>query len=199
MKLSCLLSGLIVGVVLIAMGDRFIELWIGPDYVEATYPVLCILMVSFVVSMISGGVRATLTGTGRVSLLAKINVLAAALSVAMQLVFVQFWGLIGVAWAVLVTSVAVNGVLLPLVACRTYNYPWGRYLPQTVLRPVLASLPAAALAWSLVTFFPPSRMLELLAEMAIAASVAGIAAFFLCFDASLRASVIRSLWPVPSA
>ncbi|HUT89247.1 MAG TPA: oligosaccharide flippase family protein [Thermoguttaceae bacterium] len=187
-----------IGVVLIAMGDRFIELWIGPEYVAAAYPVLCVLTAAFVISMISGGVRATLAGTGRIRYLAKINTLAAVISVALQLVLIQLWGLIGVAWAVLVTSVVVDGFVLPMVACRTYKYPLARYLPQTFLRPVVAMLPAAALAWFLVTFLPPSRMLELLAEMAITGSAAAIAAFFVCLDSSLRACIIRAVWPVPS-
>ena len=196
---SLVAFSMIIAVLLTTMGNRFIELWIGSEYVDAAYPVLCVLTASFVVSMISGGVRSTLAGSGRIGYVAKINILAAVISVAMQLLFIQFWGLIGVAWAMLVTTVVVDGVVLPVIACRTYHYPLGRYLPQTLLRPILAALPAAALAWALVTFVPPSRMLELLAEMAIVVCVAAIGAFFVCLDASLRGSVIRSVWLFPSS
>lgn len=195
---SLVAMAMIIAMVLVTMGDRFIELWIGPEYVAAAYPVLCILTAAFVISMISGGVRATLAGSGRIAYLAKVSVLGAVLSVVMQLVFIQFWGLLGVAWSLLVTNIVVDAIVLPIVACRTHKYPLARYLPQTLLRPLVATLPAAALGWFLVTFLPPSQMLELLAEMAIAASVAAIAAFFVCLDTSLRATVLRSVWPIPS-
>ncbi len=187
-----------IGVVLIAMGHRFIELWIGPEYAESAYPVLCVLTAAFVIKNVSGGIRATLAATGGIAYLAKISVVGAVFSIILQLVFIEFWGLIGVAWALLATSVVVDGLLLPLVACRTLKYSLARYLPQTFLRPLAAALPAAALAWLLVTYAPPSGMLELLIQMALAASVAAIAAFFVCLDASLRANVVRSFWPAAS-
>ena len=190
---SLVAFSMIIAVLLTTMGNRFIELWIGSEYVDAAYPVLCVLTAAFVINMISGGIRPTLAGTGRIGYLAKINVLTAAISITMQIIFLQFWGLIGVAWAVLVTSVAVNAFLLPMIACRIWGCPWTRYLRQTLVRPTLATVPGAVLALFLVTYLPPSHMLELLVEMAITASFTAITAFFVCLDAPLRATIVRSV------
>lgn len=187
-----------VAVVLLVFGRSFIDLWLGPGYANHVGPVLKLLAIAFVADSVSGGMRAMLTGIDRVDFVTKLNWTSALVTVLLGVILVWQFGVLGMAWALLISSVVVNVFICPYLTCRLYEYSWLRYLSEVLVRPVLAMVPGLLLALLLIRRFHPTRMLEWLPQAGATAAMIGVAAFWICLDPSLRAECFRSIgirWP----
>jgi O-antigen/teichoic acid export membrane protein len=151
---------LAIAVIFNVLGRSFIDLWIGPGYSDKVEPVLILLSIAFVADSASGGMRAMLTGIDRVDFVTKLNWVAALVTVLFGVVLVYFFGVIGMAWALLASSVVVNVVICPYLTCRLYEFSWLRYLREVLLRPAVAAVPGVIVALTLTSRFHPTRLLE---------------------------------------
>jgi len=83
---------------LIILGRDFIQLWIGKGY-EQSYKVLVILLVSQFLTLSQYGMTLVLYGIAEHGFLANINIIIAVVNVALSILFIQLWGLVGIALA----------------------------------------------------------------------------------------------------
>ncbi|MGC1273669.1 MAG: flippase [Planctomycetaceae bacterium] len=177
-------------VVFVMLGRPFVEFWIGADYVELTYPLLCILGVGFVANSFSGAQRQMLAGTGQIRAITILSVVSAILQIGLSLALVPTIGLVGIAWADLASSVVINTFACNYLACRVYGYPWGRHLAETLIRPLLTTVVGVLAALSLAAVFPPERTLHVALHAAVILAASGTAAFFVCLDGQARADIL---------
>lgn len=114
MGLALLLSGgFLIGA--IYFGDLLIQTWIGKGYANS-HAVLVLLVASQLVALPMVVARKALLGIGRVRGQALIDLLEAGLNLILSLIFIRYWGILGVAWGTLLPLILVEVlVLLPYV------------------------------------------------------------------------------------
>ncbi len=112
MGVSFLLSGgFLIGTYY--FGELLIRTWIGPQYVDSQH-VLVLLMASQLIALPMVVVRKALLGIGQVRSQAWIDLLEAFINLALSLLFIQWWGIIGVAWGTIIPLYVIEvAVLLP--------------------------------------------------------------------------------------
>ncbi len=121
---------------LLVVGEEFIKLWIGTGY-EVSFQVLVILVISQLIVLSQYGITLVLYGTGQHDILAKTNVAAAILNIALSVILVHFYGVIGVALGAAIPLCLLRLIfVLPRVFC-LLNLEVGRYLKQVIFPVVL--------------------------------------------------------------
>ncbi len=123
-------------------GGAVIEAWMGDGY-EQSHHILVILLAAQVIALPCGVLRAFLFGMGQVRAPAIIYLLEAACNLALSIILIQFYGVVGVAWGTLIPMGIIElGLLMPIaLQCIGISY---RRLWSEAIAPQL--LPIAALA-----------------------------------------------------
>jgi O-antigen/teichoic acid export membrane protein len=136
---------LIAGLFLLVMGPKFIGWWIDPSYERDAGAVLQILMVSSLVFLPVRGVAVpVLMGMGSPTRPAVATFAAGLANLALSLLLVGPFGLVGVALGTAIPNVLLAIVVLA-VACRQLDITLVRYIKYVVPRAVIGALPILAL------------------------------------------------------
>jgi len=171
-----LVLALIAGGGLVIFGDAFINRWMGPNYSEA-YWVMVILLVGRMIGFANHPLNSAMYAANKHSIVAKIDVVEVSLNLALSLVLVQYYGLIGVALGTMIPLLTLRALILPFFACRSLDIPVYRYY-ACLIRPFLATtLPLIAIyLWVHVTIKPEeySQLAWLSALMVIVAASMGV-------------------------
>ena len=151
-KISTALS-VYVGGVLIIFGKPFLDRWVGPPAKEA-YPVLVILSVAFVLALAQYPMGNLMRGTSRHGILLFCNLIEGVVNLALSLVLVQRYGILGVAIGTAVPMILSRLLLQPYLFCKlvgvtTYN----SYYRNIFGPPLITSLFIMAICWALLTHF----------------------------------------------
>lgn len=134
-----------VVLLLAIMGDPILYIWMGPKYQLGW--VLAILAIGHLTEMTRQPVMGILTGLNAHGRLAIAGLAAALCSVVLGVLAVGVfrWGLIGAAVSIALPLALVNGVYVPLYACRRVGMPVGRYLSEINRGPLLCAVPFAVI------------------------------------------------------
>ena len=130
---------------LVIMGDPILSLWMGSKYSQGM--VLAILAVGHLTEMTRQPIVSVLTGMNLHGRLGFINLGAAVVSVTLSAITlgVLHWGLVGAALSLAVPLVLVNGIFVPVYACRRLDMPVWRYLSEANRKPLLLVVPFAVI------------------------------------------------------
>ncbi|MDM8008511.1 MAG: oligosaccharide flippase family protein [Phycisphaerae bacterium] len=131
--------------VLAIMGDPLLHIWMGPRYQLGW--VLAILAIGHLTEMTRQPVMGILAGLNAHGRLAIAGLAAALCSVVLGFLAVGIlgWGLVGAAVSVALPLALVNGVYVPVYACRRVAMPLRRYLAEINRGPLLCAIPFAAI------------------------------------------------------
>jgi O-antigen/teichoic acid export membrane protein len=133
---------------LLYFGRPFLERWVGqgPGFAAACFPAMAVLSATLTIGVAQSVGSRILYGLGRLRLFARLALVEAGLNLALSLVLVGPFGLVGVA-----AAVAVPNVLFCLFVigytCRVLEVPVGRYLLAGWARPCAAAAVPAAVWW----------------------------------------------------
>ena len=114
---------------------------------------------------------------------------------ALQVLFVCCFGAVGVALGIVIPQFVGHGIVLPVFASRTLEYPHGRYFTRAVFPAILSALPALALAIWIVRVFPAEQLGIVVGQMCLVGMVAVTSAFIVCLDSSTRSTALRAALP----
>jgi len=162
----------------------FYRLWIGEKYVSGVpFPsvatLLQILLVGTLAGYTSNIAGQILLGMGRVRQLALALLGRTVLDVALMLVLIRPFGLIGVATASAVSATVTNVAVIPLIFRKITRFQAGRLLLEACLRP-LAVAGALAILLSLIRLTGrPEDWAHLFAQGALAGATAAGAVLIL--------------------
>lgn len=148
-------AGVPVYVGFIAFGDRFIRLWMGPEFAPAAV-VLAILSAARLYSLLEMPAWAVLAATGHVWTNVALAAAEAALNLALAVLFVMVfgWGLAGVAAGTLVALVVTSGTFIPVLACHWSRLRMWRLAHETVLPAVVTAGLFGAWCWAVRNWIP---------------------------------------------
>ena len=158
---------------LLLLGRQALAVWVGPGHEDAL-PVLLILLPVFLVSATQNPAGVILRGIGRVRALAISVLLEYVVNVTLTIILVPRVGVTGAAIGTLIPALLNDGLVIPALACRELGIPYGGFLAQTWIRPLLAALPVLlVLGVPLPALLPASLPAVLLAAAAVALSYGG--------------------------
>ena len=187
-----------LAVFLLVYGRPLLVRWVhNPDMVEHSAPLLPIFLLSYsLVLAAQFSSSSLLYGVGRHGGYARGLVVEAVLYVLALIWIVPRYGIWGAAWASATLMIAVRGIYTPWLVSRALNYPFLSYMRRIYLRPLLAGVPAAALAWTLrSTWLPGGTWFQLTAAGCLTVLAYGVPAVFFCVKPSHR-SMLFSRLPV---
>lgn len=121
----------------IAIGDNFINLWIGPRYGAAGYPVLVILTLAITADVTQYASTQILQGISRHGSLAYITIVQAAANLVLSIFLVRRYGIAGAAVGTLIPMVCANLIFIPWYTCRQLDLPLARFFREGILVPIV--------------------------------------------------------------
>lgn len=124
----------------LAVGDHFVSIWMGPSYAEKCSAILAIM---FFTQLIKGPQLlsyAILLGTAKHRLFSYYNIGFSILNLILSIILIQRYGLIGVAVATAVTQILFYGVITPILTSRVLGSSMIAYFRDTYLRIIPSSL-----------------------------------------------------------
>ena len=150
---------------LIAVADRLIHSWVGPQFSGSVLPAQ-ILLAIVVIRISTASANLILKGTGGHKLLAYANSTAAVVNVGLSIALARPLGLLGIALGTLIpVSASALFVLYP-AACRRVGLPIGRPLRESIWPPMWPAAIMTGLLW-LGRGLPPGGLLGVALHLAI--------------------------------
>ena len=159
---------------LIIFGGQVLLVWMGKNYEQAE--LIAILAIGHLMTIGNRPVVNLLTGIGAHGRPAVANLLAAILSVAICLITVGVfhWGLIGAALSVGLSLIAVDGIFLPIYACKRLNISTLSFFRDTWLKPILLAVPLVICLLIIRVLFSQKPVVAILLGLAFGGIVIGI-------------------------
>jgi O-antigen/teichoic acid export membrane protein len=159
---------------LIIFGGQVLLVWMGKNYEQAE--LIAILAIGHLMTIGNRPVVNLLTGIGAHGRPAVANLLAAILSVIICLITVGIlhWGLIGAALSVGLSLMAVDGMFLPLYACKRLNVPTLSFFRDSWLKPILLAIPLIICLLAIRALFSQKPVTAILLGLASGGIVIGI-------------------------
>ena len=118
-----------IGFGLIFWGKPFIEIWMGPDYLDA-YPVLLILVLGLVFAFSQVPSLEFLLGTTGYKFVGIMSVIEGVCNLILSLILVRHFGLIGVALGTFIPISIVKLVIQPIYVSRVLNVHYFEYIQR---------------------------------------------------------------------
>jgi O-antigen/teichoic acid export membrane protein len=156
--------------VLIIMGDSIIRVWVGAGY-GLSYPILVILAVPMGLYVSQAASTKVLYGMARHKLLARVLLLEGCANLALSLILLRWFGLLGVAWGTAIPLFITGVFFLPKHVCSQLGLDLFTYLRTTHLYPFIVCIPFAAVLFIENRYWPASGYIGLLVEFAVAGIV----------------------------
>ena len=161
-----LVAGATIGV--IGFGRPLILRWMGPAFEAGVVP-LYVLALTGVVLVGQGPLGNILLGTGRHRLVAFVSLGEAVANVALSVILVRRFGMLGVALGTAVPIAIANLFILLPAACRQLNLRVSGFLRLVLVAPVAGAVPAVLVCIALRTVHPPSSLPAIAAEGCVVA------------------------------
>lgn len=178
-----LVTGVTIGV--IGFGGPLLVRWMGPDFEAGAVP-LYVLALAGVVLVGQGPLGNILLGTGRHRLVAFVSLGEAIANLALSVVLVRRFGLLGVAVGTAVPIAIANLFILLPAACRQVQLPTARFLGLILPAPLAGALPAIAVCAALRIWLAPASLAAILGEGSLVGLVYLGAVSAFGFDRELR-------------
>ena len=179
-----LVTGVTIGV--IGFGRPLLVRWMGPGFEAGAIP-LYVLALTGVVLVGQGPLGNILLGTGRHRLVAFVSLGEAIANLALSVILVRRFGMLGVAMGTAVPIAIANLCILLPAACRQVHVPLTRFLRLVLPAPLTGALPAIAACAALRIWLPPTSLAAILGEGSLVGLVYLTAVCLLGFDREIRA------------
>jgi O-antigen/teichoic acid export membrane protein len=172
-------------VCLIAFGRSLIARWMGPGFDAAVMP-LYVLAIAGVVLIGQAPLGNILLGTGRHRVVAFTSLAEALANLALSVILVRRYGLLGVAIGTAIPVIVANVFVLVPAVCRQLDVSAAVFGRSVTVGPLVGAALAAMAAWIVRTAWPPQSLAAILAEGAIVALIYVVALWTVGLDRALR-------------
>jgi O-antigen/teichoic acid export membrane protein len=170
------------------LGDRFIALWIGKDIAESAL-LLKILTVGILAHLCEMTVTTTLVGMGRAHVVARWVLAQAAVNLALSLILIKPYGLVGVALGTSISMVLFALISIPVYFRYHLHVPLGDFARRALLPPLWVQIPWIGALFLLRAYVPLPSLGAFFGVLALALPLYGAFVFALCLSPAERASV----------
>jgi O-antigen/teichoic acid export membrane protein len=183
---------LVTGVTICLMGfaSPLIVRWMGPAF-QASVPSLYVLALTGVILVGQGPLGNILLGTGRHRLVAFTSLGEAIANLALSVVLVHQYGMLGVAIGTAVPVVIANLFILLPAACRRVGMGVAEFLRLVAIAPLAGAVPATAAVLAFRVFAPPESIGAIVLEGALVGLIYVAAVFAFGLDEPVRARYVE--------
>lgn len=165
--------------------DALMLHWLGPGFLEAG-PVLAVLLAAMTTMLGRETSSNYLAMTGHHRFTANMALAAAGANIVLSVVFAWLWGLIGVAVATLIASLAIDILIVVPRACRACRIPLATYVRRAVVPSVAPTAAMTAVLATLRLALPPGSLLDIGLQLLVAWAVFGAVFWLVAFDREER-------------
>lgn len=189
-KCMLFISNLLCGGVLI-VGYYFLSIWMGPHYAEKCATLLSIM---FFTQMVKGPQLLSysiLLATSRHRIFSFYNISFSVLNLALSIILIQHFELIGVAISTAITQVIFYGIITPILASKALNSSLWAYSRDTYLRSIPSTLTLFLMLIFLSERNAPDGYLILIGQALLSAFVYSIVAYYTLLNAEERVFLLN--------
>ncbi|MEW8027509.1 MAG: polysaccharide biosynthesis C-terminal domain-containing protein [Candidatus Thiodiazotropha sp.] len=184
-KLSLLLA-LPICIVFFLMGDMFIGIWMGEEYVERSSVVLYILAFSTLIAVPHTTISSILYGINKHKIIANLRILEAISNLALSIVLIHYLGIAGVALGTAIPQAIFMVVVLPILTKREVDFDYKKYLLNVYLLPFFACIPFAGSIYYISVNHTTSSMIIFFMWILLLLPIYMISVFMFCFSQDER-------------
>jgi Polysaccharide biosynthesis C-terminal domain len=166
------------------LGRPFLALWVGPEYVDTSYPTLAILAAPLAFAMTQSISARFLYGLGRLKWYARFMLAEAASNLLLSMLLVRSLGIEGVALGTVIPNVLANFAVMVMI-CRTLQIPMASYLRSVFVVPLSCAALLAVGWWFATALAMPATWTAFVLTGAL--GVAGYAVLALAIEFGPRA------------
>ncbi|MGH7467394.1 MAG: oligosaccharide flippase family protein [Longimicrobiales bacterium] len=168
---------LAIAVTFLLRGSTFIHLWMGAEFSTISGTVLRILTLALLLDAGRHIIVVTLMGLNRHKAVVPVFVLEAIASLALSVLLVKRFGIVGVAWGTVLPRVLASAVFIPRIYARSQRLSLWDVWREIWLRPALAIIPFAAVTYLIERSWPATTMTVFFLEVALALPVVMLGAW----------------------
>lgn len=186
-----LVVGAFLTAVVMVLGHRLLEVWIGSEMATRSYPVLCVLSIALMGRMAySQGLRPILQGMNELTKVNRVTIIEAVLTLGLGVPLLKAFGVVGMGWAILMTQLVVAWCLTPLITARLLDLRYAQLMIRSLGPATLASVPGVIVTIGLHIAFPEPSLLGAVAQVLVAFATFALFGWLICFTAQERQEVI---------
>lgn len=182
-----------IGVAVTAFGERFIIAWVGEEVVAVPAGVMPLVVMSFTVTAFIMTGTTILLALARVREVFWMGIAELAAAVALVVVTVPRYQLVGLAGSLLVANLLVTFLWIVPSVTRLLGQPVADFLFQSLLRPLLAAVPMAGFILWMERHLPGAALWEIALKAGLAGCVYLAAFYLVSLTAEERARCSASL------
>jgi O-antigen/teichoic acid export membrane protein len=159
-----------ISVSLVVLAEPLVRAWVGEDVIGSV-PVIQVLAIAVAIRVGNATGNTLLKGSGEHRSLAWINMVTGVVNLALSVLFVRWWGLLGVALGTLIPTAASAVLVLYPAACRRAGLPL-RAAAQHAIAPTV--WPALVMFMGLIVLaelIPPGTLLAVMLHAAAGAAL----------------------------
>jgi O-antigen/teichoic acid export membrane protein len=160
--------------VLVVLGRSVIETWVGVRYVEKSYPVLLILLLSTSLMLAQAASPRVLFGMSKHRTWAIATLVEGIANIALSIALVRPFGIIGDAIGTAAPLAVTTICFLPWHLCRQLQIRIGTYLREAYLLPLIICAPIVIVLLLMKQWFVPHNYIQLAAHLSVAGVVYGL-------------------------
>ncbi len=161
--------------ILVVLGRSVIEAWVGARYVEKSYPVLLILLLSTTLMLAQAASGRVLLGMGKHRTWAIVMFVEGVVNVGLSIALVRPFGIVGDAIGTAAPLAATTILFLPWHLCRQLRIRMRTYLREAYLLPLIVCAPVILVLIAMKRWFVPHGYGQLAVHLAVAGTVYGLA------------------------
>jgi len=176
---------------LIVLGKSVIEIWVGARYVQLSYPVLLILLLSTSLMLAQAASPRVLFGMSKHRTWAVATLIEGLSNVALSIALVRPYGIIGDAIGTAVPLVVTTTCFLPWHVCRRLQIRMTTYLREAYSLALILCIPPTVSLLLMKEWFVPHNYVHLLQHLVVAGLVYALALWWAF--ASKRAMKVGNL------
>jgi O-antigen/teichoic acid export membrane protein len=160
--------------VLVILGKSIIEVWMGKKYVDASYPVLVIMILCCTLWWAQGASGRILLGMSKHGTWAIVTVSEGVANLILSIILVRPYGIIGDALGTAIPLTCSMLFFMPHHLCKKLDVRLRTFLRESYTLPFLLSMPLVAALLLMQRWFVPHNYRQLGMQMLIAGVVYGL-------------------------
>jgi O-antigen/teichoic acid export membrane protein len=183
---AAMIIGAPVCIAFILLGDTFIDIWMGEAYGQTAGLVLAVLATGYLIGLPYFTISGVLYGLGRHRIIAWSRLVEGGAKLALSVLLIRKYGLVGVALGTAIPHVVVVGCVLPAILPRMVPIRLRDYYLSTYVFPLLASAPFWGACWFIARVARPTDFVGFAASVAAALVTYAVPCWFLALSRPQR-------------
>jgi O-antigen/teichoic acid export membrane protein len=181
-----------ISLAFIFLGREFISIWIGSKYAPLAGTVLIILAASHIVALSQETAGSILFGLNKHRYSSLLVLIESICNVALSIVLVRKYGVVGVALGAAIPQIVVNSIFLPLYITKVSGLTALRYIREAFYPHLISATPAVAVIYLYGVYVRPASWASLIIGISVSTAVYAVISIFSCFDAGQRVRIIEA-------